>query len=333
MSTRVPWSSLASAILLLAGCSLFSPSDELLASSGCPAGWKVCNRECVAVDNPATGCGEVSCKPCEIPHAAPRCQENRCARGSCESGWADCDGLVANGCEQARGEGARACNCSGIRLIRESSILAPVQGLAFGERAWTVELWLKLESPILEVGQIIALGGGTPETNVGVARLKIQDNRLFCEIVHQAPPPLFEDKVVTPATLSVGRWHHAACQRNGDHLELWFNGDLVAEAPAVSPVVAQGKLWIGSQKAATGAWSAPILLGPTRISEGLRYEHVFTPGTVWELDEQTVAQYLSHTPYDAQFRTLIDEARSSKGDLSGKSLTGVQPIQEDLPCD
>lgn len=333
MSVRTPRHAVALVLALLAGCSLFSPTDALLASSGCPAGWKVCHRECVAIDNPATGCGETSCEPCEIPHAASRCQEDRCVRGSCESGWSDCDGLASNGCEQVRGEGVRACNCNGIRLTRESSIVAPTDGLAFGDREWTVELWLKIESPILEVGQILGIGGGTPEENLGVIRLKIQNNRFHCEIARQAPPPLLEDRVETPVAIPVGRWHHAACQRRGGRLELWFNGERVAEAPAVSSVAAQGHLWIGSQFAATGSWSAPVLLGPVRISEVLRYDHAFTPGTVWGLDDGTVAQYLALTPYDAQFRTLIDEARSSEGDLSGKSLIGVQPIHDDLPCE
>lgn len=333
MTPRPRWHLLAALLVLFAGCSLFSPSDALLASDGCPVGWKICDRECVAIDNPATGCGEVSCSPCEIPHAAPRCQESRCARGSCESGWADCDGLASNGCEQARGEGPRACNCCGIRLSKESCILAPTDGLAFGDRDWTVEFWFKLESPVIEVGQLLAIGGGTPEQNLGIVRIKLQDNRLHCEIVQQTPPPLLEDKVVTPTPVAVGRWHHVACQRKEEHLELWLNGEPIAKAPAVSPIKAQGNLWIGSQKSATGAWSAPLLLGPVRISTAHRYDHSFTPGTIWELDQDTAVQYLSRTPYDPQFRTLIDEARSSEGDLSGKSLVGVQPIQDDLPCD
>ncbi|MFO0587842.1 MAG: hypothetical protein U0441_09900 [Polyangiaceae bacterium] len=47
------------------------------------------------VDN----CGACN-QPCGmLPHAYPKCENSMCAIGGCESGFADCDGVVANGCE------------------------------------------------------------------------------------------------------------------------------------------------------------------------------------------------------------------------------------------
>lgn len=38
---------------------------------------------------------------CDFPNAVERCQSSACEILSCASGWGDCDGLVANGCERA----------------------------------------------------------------------------------------------------------------------------------------------------------------------------------------------------------------------------------------
>jgi len=46
--------------------------------------------------NHCGGCG----MPCGVlPHAFPKCEDSTCTIGGCESGFADCDGVVANGCE------------------------------------------------------------------------------------------------------------------------------------------------------------------------------------------------------------------------------------------
>lgn len=34
-----------------------------------------------------------------VPHGKPGCASGRCVVGQCDNGWADCNGLAADGCE------------------------------------------------------------------------------------------------------------------------------------------------------------------------------------------------------------------------------------------
>jgi len=70
------------------------------ADAGCPQGQKLCSGECVAKDDPATGCAAVACDPCAVPHATATCGDaGACAIGACDEGFEDCDQSSANGCE------------------------------------------------------------------------------------------------------------------------------------------------------------------------------------------------------------------------------------------
>jgi hypothetical protein len=65
----------------------------------CLVGAKPCAGACVSTDDAATGCGGPTCESCAAPHAKPTCVEHQCALGACDTGWADCNHLPADGCE------------------------------------------------------------------------------------------------------------------------------------------------------------------------------------------------------------------------------------------
>lgn len=70
----------------------------------CDAGWADCDAStfdgCETFPetdvNHCGGCGQ-ACG--NLAHAYPKCENSTCAIGGCEAGYADCDGVVANGCE------------------------------------------------------------------------------------------------------------------------------------------------------------------------------------------------------------------------------------------
>lgn len=68
------------------------------ATWSCGVDEKDCNGKCVPLDDPATGCDEVTCAGCSLPHATAACGPS-CVVGTCEPGRMDCDSLAANGCE------------------------------------------------------------------------------------------------------------------------------------------------------------------------------------------------------------------------------------------
>ncbi|MBI5513995.1 MAG: hypothetical protein HY909_09520 [Deltaproteobacteria bacterium] len=71
--------------------------------AGCDAGYANCNG--VAADgcevhtaSDAANCGACGAA-CAVPNASPRCAAGACGVGTCNAGFADADGLAANGCE------------------------------------------------------------------------------------------------------------------------------------------------------------------------------------------------------------------------------------------
>lgn len=66
----------------------------------CSAASKNCAAKgCVAIDDPLYGCGSTTCTPCGGSNATLKCTSGACAIAACHTGWADCDGSAANGCE------------------------------------------------------------------------------------------------------------------------------------------------------------------------------------------------------------------------------------------
>jgi Stigma-specific protein, Stig1 len=61
----------------------------------------------------ARNCGACSAV-CSFAHASATCAAGLCVRGACETGFGDCDGNPANGCEAALGTDARNCGRCGV---------------------------------------------------------------------------------------------------------------------------------------------------------------------------------------------------------------------------
>ena len=72
-----------------------------------------------AIDTVAA-CGGCS-RVCDLPNAIEACAAGACAIASCESGYADCDGMVANGCETALGTLADCSACDDACSLAHAS--------------------------------------------------------------------------------------------------------------------------------------------------------------------------------------------------------------------
>ncbi|MEZ4222481.1 MAG: hypothetical protein R3B13_16195 [Polyangiaceae bacterium] len=115
---------LAALVASSAGCSRdwdgFSVSDDTQADSStggtdagsggsgmggsggqpCGTDQKRCGTGSCVTTDPEHGCGESSCEPCALPNAKAACDTaGSCAIEICDSGFSDCDGVAANGCE------------------------------------------------------------------------------------------------------------------------------------------------------------------------------------------------------------------------------------------
>jgi hypothetical protein len=80
----------------------------------CEGGQKRCGDHCVGLDDPATGCGEPSCSPCDLPHSQARCDlRGKCAIDTCEPNFDDCDHAPENGCEASIRTDVAHCGACG----------------------------------------------------------------------------------------------------------------------------------------------------------------------------------------------------------------------------
>jgi len=93
---------LAIALLSLAACVVKTDELKPKTDAECAAlGEKACGYKCVAVDDPASGCGEDRCTPCPangLPHMVAACDTSDACGNACAAGWGDCNG-GNDGCE------------------------------------------------------------------------------------------------------------------------------------------------------------------------------------------------------------------------------------------
>ncbi len=79
----------------------------------CEASEDQCGQDCTDLTSDIDNCGSCGVA-CVIPNGAAVCDAGACGLAVCESGWADCDGTVTNGCEQpntCETDGACATEC------------------------------------------------------------------------------------------------------------------------------------------------------------------------------------------------------------------------------
>ena len=116
--------------MVLVGCvgDSGTPTDGGTDSTtSCGAGTKLCNGACVKLGDPTTGCNATTCSACPddpTRHQASACDTtNVCTYATtCATGWGDCDGNPANGCEANTGTDINNCGaCKHVCGVQNAS--------------------------------------------------------------------------------------------------------------------------------------------------------------------------------------------------------------------
>jgi hypothetical protein len=80
---------------------------------GCTAAQKSCNGTCVSKEDPSLGCASPTCAPCAASvNAAAACKAGACST-TCNTGFSDCDGDPATGCEAKSSTDVSNCGACG----------------------------------------------------------------------------------------------------------------------------------------------------------------------------------------------------------------------------
>lgn len=101
-----------------AGGTSVSTGHVASSSSGtggsCPTGTKLCAGVCASTSNPAFGCEAAACGACaSSAHQTPGCDGNGACTTTCDTGFADCDGMASNGCETDTANDPSDCGTCG----------------------------------------------------------------------------------------------------------------------------------------------------------------------------------------------------------------------------
>ncbi len=81
-------------------------------SSGCGVGQERCTNSCVDVAIDASNCGRCG-NVCAAAHGTPGCAGGNCTVLACETGYADCNGNAADGCEVNTTSSTMNCGACG----------------------------------------------------------------------------------------------------------------------------------------------------------------------------------------------------------------------------
>ncbi len=87
----------------------------------CAIGFMDCNNNSqdaceTNLGNDATNCGYCG-NTCKIPHASAKCNGGKCLVDQCDTGWANCDGNGANGCETQLDSDSQNCGACGRACV------------------------------------------------------------------------------------------------------------------------------------------------------------------------------------------------------------------------
>jgi hypothetical protein len=93
------------------GCTGWFQDCNGMGADGCEANTVMDTSNC-------GGCGMM----CTVIHGTPACSNGTCAVKTCDSGWGDCDGNAANGCEKDVTKDARNCGKCGYACAGNQSV-------------------------------------------------------------------------------------------------------------------------------------------------------------------------------------------------------------------
>ena len=111
-----------------AGDAAFDAPADVPADVTCGAGTKKCGGACVALSDPAFGCTATGCDPCNIPGAVASCLNDTCQLAACSPGFADCNGVLSDGCETDLSSDAGHCSACGNACVVANATAACTAG-------------------------------------------------------------------------------------------------------------------------------------------------------------------------------------------------------------
>lgn len=204
---------------------------------------------------------------------------------------------------------------------RDASIQLPNKGFGVGKSAWTFEFWLKIHDEFSvngNNGRILVQNESWASKALRVRYYQSGTNKgkILFNVYDEGG---LGGHSALSSTVNDSKWHHVAASAENQILKVFVDGKMITKKKAPYNLKAISSLSLGKPSGYSSYHALPGYLGPIRFSDIARYDSEFVPKTEWEIDGNTVAQYLSKNSLDGS--TLIDEAG---GDNNGKVRRNVE---------
>jgi hypothetical protein len=219
--------------------------------------------------------------------------------------------------------------CYAMRIGQASAtVSAPSTGWSLGTGDWTLETWIKAHDAFAG-GSVFVLNEATLTNDVRLAYDSTTGNVKCTTYSGSCPCGKGTGNMsLSAGPIHDGAWHHVACIHTGGVGKLYVDGaesdtDIVTTSLTPTSDIAFGQASDDAGGATNVA--APVLVGPFRFSNVVRYVSSFTPAHTWSLDANTVTQYLVAGPFAG---ALVDEAGGKSTSTSASGVTA----SPDTPC-
>ncbi|MFO0561991.1 MAG: hypothetical protein U0269_28520 [Polyangiales bacterium] len=147
--------------------------------SGCGAGLTRCGMSCVDTNTDEANCGACG-RACSLANATAVCTAGGCAIGSCNPGFANCDGNAANGCETPLGT-ASNCGSCGAACSGASPVCNAMTGMcASGCAGGQVRCGMSCVDTATDINHCGACGNACPARANSTASCSASSCRYTC---------------------------------------------------------------------------------------------------------------------------------------------------------
>jgi len=274
-----------------------------------PAYFRVSNRDYGTLNGTSDGVGIRCCK--ELPgECAPDCGDRECGGDGCGGLCGECaDGIDCSS------EGQ--CQAFAVKLTTEASRIGIANaGFGIGSGSWSFEFWVKVHSEFNQNAKYLFVMNEQYATYGIRAYLAEADGKTVVSFTNY----IGGAGGVNGSSTEVGDggWHHVAWVFEGGAATVFTDGVPGPTVAGSGVLKAQSSMSLGRPSGYNTYYAAPAYVGPIRFSSSARYGDAFEPEAAWQIDGNTVGQWLVKSGFDGT--TLVDEAG---GNNNGQHEQGV----------
>ena len=241
----------------------------------------------------------------------PKCAGKECGDDGCGELCGEC------GAGECGDEGQ--CVAFAVKLTTQMSRIGFANtGFGVSSGSWTFEFWIQVHSEFIQGAKFFFVMNEAYATYGITAKLTEADGKTVVSFSNYIGGAGGVNGNSVP--VGDGDWHHIAWVFDGAGATIFTDGVPGLKVAGNGVLKAQSSMSLGKPSGYGDYYAAPVNVGPIRFSNAARYADAFAPADSWQVDGNTIGQWLVKSAFDGI--TLIDEAG---GNNNGLHEQGVIP--------